>query len=105
MATSTGKRDNSLQIYKFMNLTSTSSTTGAADLVAAMNEVKDLIPSGASALQFGGGSVGCRCIVIVSKVNGILGRAYSIGSYSYFDDLHMKLSGPTGGPGTWSLVT
>lgn len=100
MATSTGARDFPLQVYRFNNLTSTSSTTGAQDLVTAMNAVAAAIPTGPSVLQFGGGSVSCRCIVFVSKVNSTLGRAFTVGSYSYFDNLHIAL-----GSNGWSLVT
>lgn len=101
MATSTGKRDNPLQLYKFSGLTSNT----ASDLATFMTNINALIPGGPSVLQIGGGNVGTRCTVIVSKVNVSLGRAFSIGSYEGLDNVHLKLTGPTGGPGTWSLVT
>ena len=101
MATSTGKRDNALQVYKFTGLTSNT----ASDLATYMTSINALIPGGSSVIQIGGGSVGTRCTVIVSKVNVSLGGAFSVGSYETLDNIHLKLTGPTGGPGTWSVVT
>lgn len=96
MATTVIPKDCPMQMYRFTNLT----TNSSADLVTAMNAIASVIPGGPSVLQFGGGSVSTRCIVIVSKVNSTLGRAFTVGSYSALDNLHLALS--TSG---WALVT
>ena len=100
MATSTIRKDYPLQVYQFRNFspaTPTAPTT--AELLAAINEVKSLIPApGPVVLVFGNSSVGCRCVVFASITNFSMGKATTLSYYSNIDNLRLAL-----GSSGWTL--
>ena len=96
MATSTGARDYPLQLYKFTDMSASTTTA----LLNCLNANKDIIPSGPSALQLGNSGVGTRCLVIAVKVNSTSGRGYTVATTDAINGLNLKLTS-TG----WEIVT
>lgn len=99
MATSTLPRDNPLQLYKFTDMTASTTTA----LLNCLNNNTSIIPGGPSVLQLGNtgpGGVGTRCLVIAVKANNSAGRGFTVATTDAINNLNLKLDS-TG----WSIVT